>query len=68
MEYVVAAANLYGQIYCIRGTRDAAAIRIILEKVRVSSFTPNSSMTIHVNDQELQESMEKESDDEGELL
>uniref|UniRef100_A0A8D3CJA2 Ubiquitin-like modifier activating enzyme 7 n=1 Tax=Scophthalmus maximus TaxID=52904 RepID=A0A8D3CJA2_SCOMX len=65
MEYVVAAANLYGQIYCIRGTRDAAAIRIILEKVRVSSFTPNSSMTIHVNDQELQESMEKESDDEG---
>uniref|UniRef100_A0A8D3DA32 Ubiquitin-activating enzyme E1 n=1 Tax=Scophthalmus maximus TaxID=52904 RepID=A0A8D3DA32_SCOMX len=68
MEYVVAAANLYGQIYCIRGTRDAAAIRIILEKVRVSSFTPNSSMTIHVNDQELQESMEKEKKARLEML
>ncbi|XP_029286993.1 ubiquitin-like modifier-activating enzyme 1 [Cottoperca gobio] len=63
MEYVVAAANLYGQIYGINGTRDCAAIRTILEKVPVTSFTPKSSVKIPVTDKEMDEEKEKDSDD-----
>ena len=68
MEYVVAAANLYGHIYGIQGPRDEASIRTILETVQVPSFTPSSSVTIHLTDTEMQESRENESDDAGELL
>ncbi|XP_039972402.1 ubiquitin-like modifier-activating enzyme 1 [Xiphias gladius] len=63
MEYVVAAANLYGHIYGIKGTRDGSSIRKILEKVNVPSFTPSSSVKIHLTEQEMQEDKEKESDD-----
>ncbi|KAG8007735.1 Ubiquitin-like modifier-activating enzyme 1 [Nibea albiflora] len=47
MDFVVAAANLYGQIFGVKGTRDRASIRNILEKVVVPSFTPTSSVHIH---------------------
>uniref|UniRef100_A0A3Q3IDV5 E1 ubiquitin-activating enzyme n=1 Tax=Monopterus albus TaxID=43700 RepID=A0A3Q3IDV5_MONAL len=63
MDYVVAAANLYGQIYGINGTRDCESIRKILEKVHVPSFTPKSSVKIPLTDKEMQEDKEKESDD-----
>nr|XP_019957015.1 PREDICTED: ubiquitin-like modifier-activating enzyme 1 [Paralichthys olivaceus] len=63
MEYVVAAATLYGHIYGIKGTRDGASISKILEKVHVPSFSPSSSVKIHLTDTEMQESKEKESDD-----
>ncbi|KAG7495128.1 ubiquitin-like modifier-activating enzyme 1 [Solea senegalensis] len=63
MEYVVAAANLYGHIYGIEGTRDGASIARILDKVQVPSFTPSSSVTIHANDTELEESRERGRDD-----
>ncbi|XP_053298455.1 ubiquitin-like modifier-activating enzyme 1 isoform X2 [Pleuronectes platessa] len=63
MEYVVAAANLYGHIYGIQGTRDRASIRTILEAVQIPSFTPSSSVKIHLTDTEMQESKENESDD-----
>uniref|UniRef100_A0AAY4C2V2 E1 ubiquitin-activating enzyme n=1 Tax=Denticeps clupeoides TaxID=299321 RepID=A0AAY4C2V2_9TELE len=53
MDYVVAAANLYGQIYGIEGTRDCAAIRAALEEVHVPEFTPKSSVKIHVTDEEM---------------
>uniref|UniRef100_A0A671XJX4 E1 ubiquitin-activating enzyme n=1 Tax=Sparus aurata TaxID=8175 RepID=A0A671XJX4_SPAAU len=59
MEYVMAAANLYGQIYGINGTRDFASIRKILETVNVPSFTPKSSVKIHVTDKEMEEDKEK---------
>lgn len=68
MEYVVAAANLYGHIYGIKGTRDGSSIRKILEKVNVPSFTPSSSVKIHLTEQEMQEDREKDSDDTGELF
>ncbi|KAM7402239.1 hypothetical protein PAMP_017498 [Pampus punctatissimus] len=61
LDYVVAAANLYGQIYGIKGTRDCASIRKILEKVHVQSFTPKSSVKIHLTDREMEEEKEKES-------
>eukprot|EP00064_Thunnus_orientalis_P000855 superscaffoldBa00000050_g856 len=63
LEYVMAAANLYGQIYGIKGTRDCASIRKILEKVHVQSFTPKSSVKIHLTDKEMEEDKKKESDD-----
>ncbi|XP_035007429.1 ubiquitin-like modifier-activating enzyme 1 [Hippoglossus stenolepis] len=65
MEYVVAAASLYGHIYGIQGTRDGASIRTILEIVHVPSFTPSSSVRIHLSDTEMQESRGNESDDAG---
>lgn len=61
MDYVVAAANLYGQTYGITGTRDRAAIRTILENVSVPSFTPELNAKISVTDAEMEE--ERESDD-----
>ncbi|KAM9361812.1 ubiquitin-like modifier-activating enzyme 1 [Symphorus nematophorus] len=63
MEYVVAAANLYGQIYGVNGTRDFASIRNILETVSVPPFTPRSSVKIHLTDKEMEEEKEKGSDD-----
>ncbi|XP_070697555.1 ubiquitin-like modifier-activating enzyme 1 [Pempheris klunzingeri] len=63
MEYVVAAANLYAHIYGINGTRDWASIRRILEIVHVPSFTPKSSVKIHVTDKEMEEEKEKGCDD-----
>lgn len=67
MEYVEAAANLYGQIYGIEGTRDRDSIRKILANVHVPPFTPKSSVKIHVTDKELQEDKEKGGGDAGEL-
>lgn len=55
MDYVVAAANLYGQIFGISGTRDRASITKTLEKVRLPFFTPKSSVKIHLSDEEMEE-------------
>ncbi|XP_062314344.1 ubiquitin-like modifier-activating enzyme 1 [Osmerus eperlanus] len=60
MDYVVAAANLYGQTYGIAGSRDYAAVRKVLEKVPVPDFTPKSTVKIHVTDQEMEEDKEKQ--------
>ncbi|KAM4612885.1 ubiquitin-like modifier-activating enzyme 1 [Polymixia lowei] len=65
VDYVEAAANLYGQIYGIAGTRDRAAIRDALDKVRVPSFAPKSSVKIHVTDKEMEDDKEKGMDDVG---
>ncbi|XP_034074972.1 ubiquitin-like modifier-activating enzyme 1 [Gymnodraco acuticeps] len=62
-EYVVAAANLYGQIYGIKGTTDCASIRKTLEKVSVPSFTPKFSVKIHVTDKDMEEDKKQDSDD-----
>ena len=68
MDFVVAAANLCGQIYGVQGTRDLASIRNILETVSVPPFTPKSSVKIHLTDKEMEEDKEKDSDDAGELF
>lgn len=62
-EFVMAAANLYGQIYGIQGTRDHASIRKILEKIHVPSFTPKSSVKIYLTDKEMEEEKKKKSGD-----
>lgn len=66
MDYVVAAAKLYGQIYGIEGTSES--VREILKKVHVPPFIPKSSVKIHLTDKEMQEDKEKGSDDAGEFV
>lgn len=65
MDYVVAAANLYGQIHGVKGTRDYAYVRKILGNVHVPPFTPKSSVKIQLTDKELEEEKNKDSDDAG---
>lgn len=64
----MAAANLYGHIYGIKGTRDLTSIRRVLENVRVPPFTPKSSVKIHVTDKEMEEDKKRGSDDAGALV
>lgn len=64
MDYVVAAANLYGQIYGVNGAIDRASVRNILETVSVPSFAPKSSVKIHLTDKEMEEDKQKGSDDD----
>ncbi|KAM6928447.1 ubiquitin-like modifier-activating enzyme 1 [Xenentodon cancila] len=59
VEYVVAAANLYGCIYGIEGKRHCTSIRNILEDVHVPSFTPSSTVKIHLTDKEMEEERKK---------
>lgn len=66
MEYVVAAATLYGQIFGINGTRES--VRKILATADVPLFTPKSSVKIHLTDKEMQEDKEKESGDAGDFF
>ncbi|KAL0978741.1 hypothetical protein UPYG_G00174550 [Umbra pygmaea] len=55
MDYIVAASNLYGHIYGIKGTRNISAIQSIVEKVSVPAFIPKSTVKIHVTDEEMEE-------------
>ncbi|KAM9813902.1 ubiquitin-like modifier-activating enzyme 1 [Neosynchiropus ocellatus] len=63
LDYVVAAANLYAQIHNLQGSADRPSIRTTLEKVHVPSFTPSSSVKIHLTDQEMEEEKAKDSDE-----
>ena len=63
MDYILAAANLYAQIYGIEGTRDRTAIGKVLQVcVQLPNFTPRSGVKIHTTDQE----MENDKGDVGE--
>ncbi|KAL2090928.1 hypothetical protein ACEWY4_013191 [Coilia grayii] len=63
MDFVVAAANLYGQIHGIPDTtRDRSAVRATLEGVRVPAFAPKSSVKIHVSDEEMEADKGKDVD------
>lgn len=55
MDYVVAAANLYAQIFGIKGTRDRVSIGKILADCAVPPFDVASSVSIHLTDQEIEE-------------
>uniref|UniRef100_A0A672SIL6 E1 ubiquitin-activating enzyme n=1 Tax=Sinocyclocheilus grahami TaxID=75366 RepID=A0A672SIL6_SINGR len=59
MDFIVAAGNLYGQIYGITGSRNRADIQSILQGVKVPEFTLKSSVKIAVTDQELKEENEE---------
>jgi ubiquitin-activating enzyme E1 len=52
MEYLVAAANLHAYNYGIRGTRDTAVFRKVIESMDVPEFTPKSGVKIQINENE----------------
>ncbi|XP_058260101.1 ubiquitin-like modifier-activating enzyme 1 isoform X1 [Hemibagrus wyckioides] len=64
MDFIVASANLYGQIYGIEGSTDRADMIKVLEGVHVPPFQPKSSVTIAVVDEELKESREGRNDED----
>ncbi|XP_043564560.1 ubiquitin-like modifier-activating enzyme 1 [Chiloscyllium plagiosum] len=55
MDYIMAAANLYAQSYCMQGSQDRAAVQQILLSVDVPPFSPKSGVTIHTNDAEMED-------------
>lgn len=65
MDYVVAAANLYAQIFAVKGPSDQASVRNVLQGVHVPPFTPKSSVKIQLTDKELEEERKRESGDPG---
>ncbi|XP_069873431.1 ubiquitin-like modifier-activating enzyme 1 isoform X2 [Dipodomys merriami] len=54
LDYVMAAANLFAQMYGLTGSRDRTAVATLLQSLQVPKFTPKSGIKIHVSDQELQ--------------
>lgn len=64
MDFIVAAANLYGNIYGIEGSRNRADIQSILQGVKVPEFVPKSSVKIAVTDEELKESYDEKKDED----
>uniref|UniRef100_A0A673GSB9 Ubiquitin-activating enzyme E1 n=1 Tax=Sinocyclocheilus rhinocerous TaxID=307959 RepID=A0A673GSB9_9TELE len=64
MDFIVAAGNLYGQIYGITGSRNRADIQSNLQGVKVPEFTPKSSVKIAVTDQELKEENEERKEED----
>lgn len=65
MDYVVAAANLCGQIFRVKGTTDRASVRNVLQDVHVPPFTPKSSVKIQLTDKDLEAEKKRESGDPG---
>ncbi|KAI5619526.1 ubiquitin-like modifier-activating enzyme 1 [Silurus asotus] len=64
MDFIVASANLYGQIYEIKGSTDRIDMIKILEAVSVPAFRPKSSVTIAVMDEELKKNTEERRDED----
>lgn len=64
MDYIVAAASLYGQTYGFTGPRDRASIRALLDRASVPEFTPEQSLKIAVTDEEMKETEGDEADKE----
>ncbi|KAI7807986.1 ubiquitin-like modifier-activating enzyme 1 [Triplophysa rosa] len=64
MDFIVAAANLYGQIYGIKGSRNHADVQSILQGAKVPEFIPKSSLKIAVTDEELKEDHEARIDED----
>ncbi|KAM6141160.1 ubiquitin-like modifier-activating enzyme 1 [Erethizon dorsatum] len=54
LDYVMAAANLFAQMYGLTGSRDRGALATLLQSLQVPTFTPKSGVKIGVSDKELQ--------------
>ncbi|XP_033109531.1 ubiquitin-like modifier-activating enzyme 1 [Anneissia japonica] len=64
MDYVCAAANLKAEVYGIKGSRDRAFIRSIMETITIPAFTPKSGVKIDVTDAEAQMSAQASVEDD----
>jgi ubiquitin-activating enzyme E1 len=51
-DYLVAAANLHAFNYGLKGERDPAVFRKVVEAQKVPEFTPKSGVKIQVNENE----------------
>lgn len=52
MEYLVAAANLHAYNYGLKGERDLAVFRKVIESMTIPEFKPKSGVKIQVNENE----------------
>lgn len=55
IDFILAAANLKGDIYGIAPVLDRKKIKDVLQKVQVPEFTPRAGVKIAVTDEELQD-------------
>ncbi|XP_063100531.1 ubiquitin-like modifier-activating enzyme 1 isoform X1 [Cavia porcellus] len=56
LDYVMAAANLFAQMYGLTGSQDRSSLVTLLQSLPVPRFTPKSGVKIHDSDEELQDS------------
>lgn len=52
MEYLIAAANLHAFNYGLKGERDPALFRKVVESMNIPEFTPKSGVKIQINENE----------------
>ncbi|CAD6587418.1 MAG: hypothetical protein TREMPRED_004753, partial [Tremellales sp. Tagirdzhanova-0007] len=52
MQYIVAAANLHAFNYGLKGERDPAIYRKVIESMEIPKFTPKSGVKIQINENE----------------
>ncbi|WVQ72739.1 hypothetical protein IAR50_002299 [Cryptococcus sp. DSM 104548] len=52
MEYLIAAANLHAFNYGLKGERDPALFRKVVENMQIEEFTPKSGVKVQVNENE----------------
>jgi ubiquitin-activating enzyme E1 len=52
MAYLVSAANLHAFNYGLKGERDPAVFRKVVESMNIPEFTPKSGVKIQVNENE----------------
>ncbi|KAK4687153.1 ubiquitin-activating enzyme E1, partial [Tremellales sp. Uapishka_1] len=65
MEYIVAGANLHAYNYGLKGERDLALFKRVLESMTIPEFTPRSGVKIQVNENEPVANNEPEDDVES---
>ncbi|OXB40053.1 hypothetical protein LQV05_000119 [Cryptococcus neoformans] len=52
MEYLIAAANLHAFNYGLKGERDPALFRKVVESMNIPEFTPKSGVKVQINENE----------------
>ena len=52
MAYVVAGANLHAFNYGLKGERDPAVFRKVLQSMKIPHFEPKSGVKIQINENE----------------
>ncbi|WVO16344.1 hypothetical protein L204_104019 [Cryptococcus depauperatus] len=67
MDYLIAAANLHAYNYGLKGERDPALFRKVVESIKVPEFTPKSGIKIQLNENEPVDNNDDEEEDIGSI-